>query len=776
MVKRSRRKPARRRGARVLSAGRGLVLRALLGLAVLAAGYVAWLDLKVRSEFDGRRWAVSARIYARPLELYPGMRLSAQELEQELLASGYQRSQRAERPGQYVSRGSSFTIRTREFGYWDYSEPARRLELQLRDGRAASLREGDAVLPIARIDPALIGHIFPAHQEDRILVKLPEVPPMLVQGLLAVEDRRFYEHYGLSPRSIARAALANLWAGETVQGGSTLTQQLAKNFFLSHERTLARKLNEAIIALLLELHYEKDDIFEAYLNEVFLGQDQGRAIHGFGLASHYYFGRPLTELRLAESALLVGLVRGASYYNPRRHPERARSRRDLVLAALAGQGAITVAEAAAAAAEPLGVIASPPSARTPHPAFVDLVRRQLRRDYAEDDLRSEGLRIFTTLQPRLQAQAERALHRRAEGLEKQAGLEGGSLQGAVVVTSTTSGEVLALVGDRMPRREGFNRALDARRPVGSVAKPAVYLSALALPERFSLMSGLDDRPLSIRDPDTGVVWEPANYDNVSHGTVALHTALANSYNLATVRLGMAVGINTVTETLQRLGVERTFSGYPSLLLGAISLTPAEVTQMYQTLASGGFQMPLRAIREVSDARGTRLARYGLSVRQTFEAEPVFLLNHALSEVMSVGTGRGVTARLGPNVTVAGKTGTTDDLRDSWFAGFDGAHLAVVWLGKDDNSPIGLTGASGALPVWTDLMESIGVESLVGRTPPRIEWHWSDAEHAGLTDPGCPGARRTPFWGGTLPPYAACPGGALAVGFGSTAIGERRDRR
>ena len=480
-------------------------------------------------------------------------------------------------------------------------------------GRLVSLSDGTRPIALARLDPAEIAQIYPAHREDRILVSLEEVPPLLVGGLLAVEDRDFFSHHGISPRGIARAMLANLRAGAAVQGGSTLTQQLAKNFFLTPKRSLSRKFNEALLALLLEARYEKPDILEAYLNEVFLGQRGRRAIHGFGLAAWYYYRRPLKELRIEELALLIGLVKGPSYYNPYRHPERARGRRNTVLDLMVKQAVIKRAEGERARARPLGV--SPPSgsSRSSYPAFVDLVRRQLRRDYDAESLRSEGLRIFTTFDPMVQASAEAALSEEVARLEAVSGAgDSAPLQGALAVTATGTGEVLALVGSRNPSDFGFNRALDAVRPIGSLAKPAVYLAALAHPDRYTLASRVSDAPVRVAD-EAGGDWVPRNYDGRSHGRVPLYEALAKSYNQATVRVGMDVGVDEVARYLHRLGVRRRLGAYPAMMLGAFDLSPVEVAQMYHTLASGGFRVPLRAIREVTDARGRKLSRYGVSV-------------------------------------------------------------------------------------------------------------------------------------------------------------------
>ncbi len=541
---------------------------------------------------------------------------------------------------------------------------------------------------------------------------------------------------------------------------------MAKSYFLSAERTWWRKLNDAVIALLLEAHYDKGEILEAYVNEVYLGQDGRRSIHGFGLAAQFYFGRDLDALQLPELALLVAVVRGPSYYNPRRHPRRATKRRNLVLEQMRELGIISATRAKRVKSLPLGVTpASRASSR--YPAFVDLVRRQLRRDYRDEDLRGEGLRIFTTLDLRTQRIAESALATRIARLERDKGGGRSVLQGAIIVTAPQSGEALAVVGGRNRGGAGFNRALDAVRPVGSLIKPAIYLAALEQPGRYTLASRILDEPISIRTA-TGTPWQPKNYDDRVHGRISLYEALVKSYNLATVRLGMEVGLDQVTNSLQRLGVERPLDPFPSLLLGAAELSPVEVTQMYQTLAGGGFRVPLRAIREVTSARGEPLSRYPLSVQQAFQPGPVFLVVEAMRGVMNEGTGRSARARMGANLVMAGKTGTTDDLRDSWFAGFTEDLLAVVWLGHDDNTPAGLSGAKGALQVWIDMMKSLGPRSLRAQTPSGVEWAWTDLQRGLITENGCPGAVRFPYMRGSEPRRVHC--GGLRAGTSSAQPG------
>jgi penicillin-binding protein 1B len=719
-----------------------------VGVGALA-GYVVYLDQTVRTQFEGKRWSLPARVYARPLELYPGRELDAGQFADELRLLGYRSESRPRDPGTFARLDGAFVVRTRGFQFWDGEEPPQSLRLEFANGHLLGLWQADdgTVLDLVRLDPPQIGSIYPSHNEDRILVRLEEVPPLLIDTLLSVEDRGFYQHHGVSPRSILRAMLVNLRAGHAVQGGSTLTQQLVKNFFLSNERTLTRKFNEAIMALLLDWHYDKDEILEAYLNEIYLGQDGRRAIHGFGLASQFYFERPLSKLSSPQIALLVALVKGPSYYDPRRKPLRARGRRDLVLELLAGQDVLSAESAAQAQATDLGVLPRRISGVTRVPGFLDLVRRQLRRDYSETDLSSEGLRIFTTLDPHTQQQTEHALSTQLAQLQR--GGADPDLQGAAVVVNVDDGEVLAVVGGRDPRFAGFNRALNAVRPVGSLIKPAVYLTALMRPDQYTLATPLDDGPLSV-DLGGGDEWRPQNFDHENHGRPLLHDALVHSYNLATARLGLQLGVPAVVDTLRALGIERRLSEYPALLLGAVNLAPLDVAQMYHTLAAGGFRTPLRAIRAVLTADGRPLQRYPLSVEAAIDGAPVFLLNRALRNVVREGTGRQVYQQLPAEMDIAGKTGTSDELRDSWFSGFSANRLAVVWLGLDDNRPAGLTGAGGALRVWGELMGQFDLQSLTPLPPAKIETVWIDRRTGRRIKEDCPHGLPLPFLAGSAP--------------------------
>lgn len=737
-----------------------LILIGGIACILLFAGYVTYLNYKIRDQFEGKRWSIPARVYARPLELYPELRLNAEQFQNELSVLAYRPTSNPKLPGSYFRNGNHFLVITRPFTFWDAKEPSLAIRLDFAGDRLVSLRHAHrgVPLPLVRMDPGIIGRIYPSHNEDRVLVKLEDLPPILVKALITVEDRTFYTHHGVSPRSIARALWANLRAGSTVQGGSTLTQQLVKNFFLTNERTLWRKANEAVMALLLDWHYEKDEILEAYINEIYLGQDGRRAIHGFGLASYFYFERPLSRLRDDQIALLVAMVKGPSYYSPRRQAKRATERRDLVLDLLQEHGVVTDEQVALAKIAPLDVTKRAKSSITSYPAFMDLVRRQLRRDYKDEDLSTEGLQIFTTLDPMVQYESERALKKRLKQLGSSIDAQESKLQSAAIVVSVDGGEVLSVVGDRSPQFAGFNRALDAVRPIGSLIKPAVYLSALAQPGRYTLATLIDDGPLSY-EMDGGDVWEPQNFDHQYHGLVPLYRALAKSYNLSTARLGLDIGVPAVINTLRRLGIERQLKPYPSLLLGAIALTPIEVTQMYHTLSTGGFRTPLRAIREIMTSQGEPLQRYPLSVEKVFDGAPVYLLNTALYGAVRNGTGRAVYYKIPESTIIAGKTGTSDDLRDSWFAGYTQDKLGVVWIGKDNNDPMGLTGSAGALRVWADIFQNINPQSSALTKPMEIETALIDTESGLIGDSDCDDTVTLPFIKGSVPvEVAPCAGG------------------
>ncbi|MCB1706524.1 MAG: penicillin-binding protein 1B [Halioglobus sp.] len=720
-----------------------ILLKLALVALVLGSLFVIYLDARITATFSDKMWDLPAKVYARPLELFAGAAISAADLAYELEVLGYRPVSSPGKRGEVSRNRDRFDLYTRGFDFPGEREPARRVLIEFSGDRVRSLSSDGRTVDLMRLDPVQIGGIFPQHGEDRVLVQLADVPERFREGLLAVEDRDFYQHWGFSIMGIARAAFNNLRSGQVVAGGSTITQQLVKNYYLTSERTLVRKLTEVVMAVLLDLHYEKDQILESYINEVYLGQEGPRAVHGFALAAQHYFGKPLDQLNLQQQALLIGMIKGPSLYNPERNPKRALQRRNVVLGVMAEQGVITADEAAAASAASLG-LNSEGSIRGSFPAYLDLVRRQLRRDYRDEDLTTKGLSIFTPFDPLLQRQLERSTSAVMDQLDP-----GATLQSASVVTRFDSGEVAALIGGRKTRFAGFNRALDARRPAGSLLKSAIYLAALERPAQYSLATVLSDTPVTVNAAGAKT-WQPQNFDRKSHGDVLLYQALAQSYNLASARLGLQLGVSDVADMLARLGVEKGVPRLPALFLGAGEYSPMDMAMMYQTIAAGGFRMPLRSIRDIVDANGEPLRRYPLEYDRTVSLQAMHLLHFVLRAVVREGTGQGVYRYLPQGFDVAGKTGTTNDGRDSWFAGFSGDLLAVSWVGRDDNGSTGLTGGSGALKIWAQFMAGSSKQSLAYRMPDGIQTQWIDDRNGYVTGEGCPNARRLPFITGSEP--------------------------
>lgn len=731
--------------------------RIFFALLLIFIFYVIYLDFEIRAKFDGKKWSVPARVYARPLELYVGKPLSSKQLDFELKAAGYRKVPNELKAGNFQKNGDSYRIIIRQFDFWDGHQPPRYVAAELENGFVSSVTDfrDKAEIAVVRLDPPVIGRIYPGHREDRLLVKVSEVPDLLLKALLATEDRQFYSHFGINPKAIVRAMFANIKAGAVVQGGSTLTQQLVKNFFLTKTKSLWRKFNEAIMSILLELHYDKTEILQAYLNEIYLGQDKKRAIHGFGLASQFYFDKPIYKLDLSEISTLVALVRGPSYYDPWRDKDRLLRRRNNIISLLATQEVISRHEEKRAKQKSLSVIRRSRLTSSQYPAFMDLLRRQLQQDYKAEDLSSEGLQIFSTFDPYVQNITEKVVKRKISQLDKEKNLDG-LLQSAVIVTNTNNSDVIAVVGDKEPAYAGFNRALDAQRPIGSLIKPAVYLTALKQDNKFTLVTPLEDKSITLKSQDSSL-WSPRNYSGDSHGIVPLYQALIKSYNQATVRLGLKLGFESIVKTIRDLGVNRAIPPYPSMLLGAVPMSPLEITQMYQTFAADGFITPLQTIRKVLTSKGEPLKHYTIKVKQGVDASAIRILNSALHEITRHGTARSLSWRLPKNLKVAGKTGTTNDTRDSWFAGYSGEHLIVVWLGTDENKSTGLTGASGALPVWASIMKQIRTRPLDLIEDDKLEYEYIEPVTGRLSDKNCASAAYLAFTKDSVPEEsAACP--------------------
>ena len=733
------------------------------GMAALALGlgflipYTVYLNHQVTQRFGELRWQVPTRVYARPLVLAPGKAMDAATLKTELAASAYRDDGIGKAAATYAVEGARFTISSRGYNDVDGRVAPRRMELTVSGGRIASLRDADSrqALKAARLDPARIATLYGQKQEERRLIRMEEAPDLLVTGLQAVEDQDFNRHHGIDLSGIARAVwVAVRSGGKSRQGASTLTQQLARSGLLGigKEQTFTRKFNEVLFALIMEARYDKRTIFEAYLNQVYLGQRGSQAIHGMSSGAEFWFGRDLASLESQHIALLIGLVKGPSYYDPRRNPERALDRRNFVLGKLHAAALIDDAEYQRALDAPLGVPEQPGLvAANRFPAYIDLVRRQLGHDYPESALQGAGMSVMSGMSPSAQAYAEGAVTRTVKSLENTRRPE---LQAGLVLTDVHNGDVLAVVGSRDVAAPGFNRAIEAQRPVGSLLKPFVYLLALAQPDRWSLASWVDDSPVTVQ-LGRNRTWSPGNADNRSHGTVRLIDALAHSYNQATVRLGMQVGPERVTQLIHVLaGIKA--DANPSVILGSTDQSPYAMAQLYQFLASGGEIQPLHAVRGVLDPQGKLLKRYDKSPAPAQEGDSIAanLISLGLQQVVASGTAQRLNADGLGRLQPAGKTGTSNDGRDSWYAGYTGDHLAVVWMGNDQNEQTGLYGATGAMRVWSGIFSRLPSAAL--RVDNKgLDWQFVDSSGTTATDEGCPGARRFPFVVGYAPAYAPC---------------------
>ncbi|MDU2938675.1 MAG: bifunctional glycosyl transferase/transpeptidase [Enterobacteriaceae bacterium] len=727
-----------------------LLLKIFIVFVVLFAIYGVYLDQKIRSRIDGKVWQLPAAVYGRMVNLEPDMAISKNEMIKLLTATQYRQVTAMTRPGEFTVQANSIEMIRRPFDFPDSKEGQVRARLTFDGDHLESIEnmENHRQFGFFRLDPRLITMLSSPNGEQRLFVARNGFPDLLVDTLLATEDRHFYEHDGVSLYSIGRAVLANLTAGRTVQGASTLTQQLVKNLFLSSERSYVRKANEAYMALLMDARYSKDRILELYMNEVYLGQSGDNEIRGFPLASLYYFGRPVEELSLDQQALLVGMVKGASIYNPWRNPKLALERRNLVLRLLQQQKIIDQELYDMLSARPLGVQPRG-GVISPQPAFMQLVRQELQAKLGDKVKDLSGVKIFTTFDSVAQDAAEKAATEGIPVLKKQRKLA--DLETAMVVVDRFSGEVRAMVGGAEPQFAGYNRAMQARRSIGSLAKPATYLTALSQPNRFRLNTWIADAPLALRQPN-GQVWSPQNDDHrySESGQVMLVDALTRSMNVPTVNLGMTLGLPAVTETWKKLGVpENQLHPVPAMLLGALNLTPVEVAQAFQTIASGGNRASLSALRSVISEDGKVLYQSFPQAERAVPAQAAYMTLWTMQQVVQRGTGRQLGAKY-PGLHLAGKTGTTNNNVDTWFAGIDGREVVITWVGRDNNQPTKLYGASGAMSIYQRYLTNQSPIPLV-LTPPE------DVVDMGVDDGGnllCSGgARALPVW--TADPNALC---------------------
>lgn len=721
-----------------------MILGFKLSLVMLAILLIAgiYLDTVVKKRFDGQLFSLPTVVYSRVLTLSPGQNISLQTVTRELDLLKYQKVRQPQRSGEYSSSSTKIELIRRPFEFQQGPEPDRHVMLYFNSDGLQKIenRTVKKQMGFLQIEPQFLGMLDADDDQQRLFLRREQFPEVMVDALLATEDRDFYQHDGVSPLAIARAVVVNAKAGRTVQGGSTLTQQLAKNLFLSRERTLWRKIREAYIALILDYRYSKDRILEAYLNEVYLGQTGGEAIHGFGLAAQVYFGRPIEELRIDQLAMLVGMVKGPSYYNPMRFPDRVKDRRDLVLRLMMQEEILSPRQYDMAASRPLDV-KKRASISTRQPAYFQQLKWELKEKAGEAYQRGEGLRVFTTLDPLSQQKAEKAIERTVPQLEKRAGK---GLESAMVIVDRQSGEIRAMIGGSRTGFDGFNRAINAKRPIGSLVKPAIYLSALENPEKYSLATTLDDKPISLKG-SKGTTWTPRNYDRKFRGQVPLYYALSRSLNVPTVNLGLMVGLSKVSDTLVKLGVDaQEINQVPSMLLGSISLSPYQVAQMYQTLGNGGRKSPLTALKAVVNTDGELLYENFPRSSRVVPEQATWLTIYGMKKTVSEGTARFLNSKYSW-AALAGKTGTSNDSRDSWYAGIDGREVAITWLGRDDNKPMKLTGSSGALRVYADYLSMRTPEAYQLPWPNKITTAGFDLESNKTLEADCTGNVKLPIW-------------------------------
>lgn len=721
-----------------------MILGFKLSLVMLAILLIAgiYLDTVVKKRFDGQLFSLPTVVYSRVLTLSPGQNISLQTVTRELDLLKYQKVRQPQRSGEYSSSSTKIELIRRPFEFQQGPEPDRHVMLYFNSDGLQKIenRTVKKQMGFLQIEPQFLGMLDADDDQQRLFLRREQFPEVMVDALLATEDRDFYQHDGVSPLAIARAIVVNAKAGRTVQGGSTLTQQLAKNLFLSRERTLWRKIREAYIALILDYRYSKDRILEAYLNEVYLGQTGGEAIHGFGLAAQVYFGRPIEELRIDQLAMLVGMVKGPSYYNPMRFPDRVKDRRDLVLRLMMQEEILSPRQYDMAASRPLDV-KKRASISTRQPAYFQQLKWELKEKAGEAYQRGEGLRVFTTLDPLSQQKAEKAIERTVPQLEKRAGK---GLESAMVIVDRQSGEIRAMIGGSRTGFDGFNRAINAKRPIGSLVKPAIYLSALENPEKYSLATTLDDKPISLKG-SKGTTWTPRNYDRKFRGQVPLYYALSRSLNVPTVNLGLMVGLSKVSDTLVKLGVDaQEINQVPSMLLGSISLSPYQVAQMYQTLGNGGRKSPLTALKAVVNTDGELLYENFPRSSRVVPEQATWLTIYGMKKTVSEGTARFLNSKYSW-AALAGKTGTSNDSRDSWYAGIDGREVAITWLGRDDNKPMRLTGSSGALRVYADYLSMRTPEAYQLPWPNKITTAGFDLESNKTLKADCSGNVKLPIW-------------------------------
>ena len=737
---------------------------AFLVMVVFVAllGFVGYTYVVVTKKFDSARvWDLPSRVYSDATPIVAGMRYPRSLLEPKLNHVGYREVKaRVENPGEYRYIGDDLEIFLNNFEYPDMEFHAMPVLLEMEGARVRSIKRlsDNITLRGARIEPELITSIYNNQMEDRVPVSLQAVPKVLTEAIIATEDRSFYSHEGISIRGILRAIWIDLRSKSLVAGGSTLTQQLVKNLYLNPERSFRRKAQEAVMALLLEMRYSKDEILEGYLNEIYLGQNGSVQIVGVEQASQVYFGKKVTYLTLPEAATLAQMIRSPNVLSPLKNPDRAKARRNLVLRQMFDQRRISEREYQEAIAAPLTVSRFPKMSRCA-PFLVDVVLKQLRETYPETQLTTEGLRIFTSLDTIMQRSAEEALDNGIANLNKKykhVRTSATPLEGVVLTIQPGTGYVKALVGGRNYSKTQFNRAIQARRQPGSLFKPFVYVTAMD-PSRgeqaLTASTMLDDSPISVQAGNA--VWKPQNYDNRFHGRVTVRAALAHSYNIPAVRAAIDAGVPNVIRTASSIGVESKLQPYPSVSLGSFEVTPLEIAYAYSVFANLGVKAEPVAILAVVKRNGTLESR-NVKMKRVAPASVSYVMNDILKDVFEYGTAARARS-LGFEHAYAGKTGTTNNYRDAWFIGYSPRILSLVWVGYDDGHSVRLAGGDACVPIWTRHMNRIDglIPDVDWKRPEDVTEREIDPASGMLATPYCSQTRAEVFVAGTEPD-AVCP--------------------
>jgi len=729
-------------------AAAGVILVFLFGCGF----YLAQLYGEVSALIEQREAALTSAVYSAPLKIERGDDVAQLHLLERIERLSYTRVTDPAHPGEYSLMPGRVTIFLRGFHEGIRERPAALVHLTLGGTRVEGVADSfGTALPAATVEPEVIGRLLPGAPPERVESQLSDIPRYLVRGLLATEDRYFYYHPGFDPIRMIEAAIADLRSHRLGQGASTLTQQLARTFIDRHERTFTRKVRELAVALVIEIRLSKNQILERYINDVPMGAYDGTPITGMPLAARYFFNKDLHEVTPAQAATLIGMIQAPTLYDPRRHPEACRARRDIVLAAMRRDGVIDAAQYAEAAARPIEIAKLPGLRRAPY--FNDYVIAEVERIPGFNG-NLAGLKVYTTLDPEMEQAAVESVDSNLKRLEKQHlrlrhGAHGEELEGSMVALDARTGAILAMVGGRDYSISQFNRVTQAERQPGSAFKPIVYLSALdpsrsPIGQPVTLASLLPDRPMTFNG------WTPANYERTYQGTVTVVEALAESLNVPTAYLGSLLGPSTMVAMAHEMGIDEEIPAVLPISIGAAETTLLELTGAYQVFAAAGVSQPPYALEAVYDAHNHLIYQHAPHELKLVSPPVAYLVTGALEQVIKWGTGAGA-LKMGPDFPAAGKTGTTQDYHDAYFIGYTPRVVCGVWVGFDHPQSLGASGATAALPAWVSFMLDVTPRnSPPFAVPDGVTMATIDPQSGGLATSGCPRVATVPFLNGTAP--------------------------